>query len=133
MLPQLWGPHLWKSIHYIALGYPKSPKEEDMINYKFFYTNLWKFIPCMKCALNYKRHLEELPIDSFLISNSKLFEWTVELHNIVNKELGKPTMNKEVALKLYTAQPFKFGTSKVAVGILVIIIICFALYLHSTK
>lgn len=129
MLPQLWGPHLWKSIHYIALGYPTTPREEDKMNYNLFYSNLWKYIPCMKCALNYKRHLDELPIDSFLTSNIKLFEWTVNLHNIVNRELGKPIMSKEDAWKVYTVHPKEYMTSKIVVGIIAVLIVCFALFL----
>ena len=102
MKPELWGPYLWRSIHMIALGYPDNPTEEDANNYHDFFTNLWKIIPCLKCALNYKRHLEELPIDHNLVSKKALFEWTVSLHNIVNQELGKPTMTKEHAFQLYT-------------------------------
>jgi hypothetical protein len=36
----------------------------------------WKVIPCYKCSINYKR-LDELPIDTFLTTKMKLFEWTV--------------------------------------------------------
>ena len=105
MQPQIWGSYLWKSIHFIALGYPDNPKEDDVRNYHTFYSNLWKVIPCVKCATNYKRHLEELPLDAHLISKKKLFEWTINMHNIVNKELGKPIMSKEAAYKLYTKSP----------------------------
>jgi hypothetical protein len=131
MLPQLWGPHLWKSIHYIALGYPKTPREEDKMNYYMFYSTLWKYIPCMKCAINYKRHLEELPIDPFLTSNIALFEWTVNIHNIVNKELGKPTMSKEDAWKLYTTSSQENMNSKIIIGVIAISIVCLALFLSK--
>ena len=86
MQPSVWGPHVWRSIHYIALGYPDNA---DSMAYKEFFLNLWKVIPCLKCSINYKRHLEELPpIDQYLGSKDDLFKWTVALHNIVNLELG---------------------------------------------
>jgi hypothetical protein len=33
--------------------------------------------------------LQELPIEPYLVDNMTLFEWTVKLHNIVNKQLHK--------------------------------------------
>jgi hypothetical protein len=102
MKPELWGKHLWKSIHYIALGYPEYPTEIDVQNYMNFYSDLWKVIPCQKCAINYKKHLEELPIDNFLQNKMSLFEWTVKLHNIVNKSLNKPQVSTLEALNIYT-------------------------------
>lgn len=103
MQPSVWGPHLWKSIHYIALGYPENPDEVVKQYYKEFFLNLWKVVPCYKCSVNYKRHLEELPpIDNFLISRDELFKWTIALHNIVNVELGKPQVTIEDAREMYT-------------------------------
>lgn len=89
----VWGPNLWKSIHYIALGYPKKPTFEDKLNYKNFYLTLGPVLPCMKCSMNFKRHMNELPIDGYLENTDKLFAWTVKLHNIVNKENGKGEMS----------------------------------------
>lgn len=106
MLPTIWGKHLWFSIHFVALDYPDSPEQEHIQAYKDFYTNLWKVIPCFKCAVNYKRHLQELPIDGHLHSQDALFAWTVALHNIVNKELGKPEMSLEEAKIKYTDPDF---------------------------
>ena len=35
--PSIWGPHGWKFLHYVSLGYPDSPSYEDKSNYKQFY------------------------------------------------------------------------------------------------
>lgn len=101
MEPKVWGRYLWTSIHTIALGYPDEPSEQDKKDFKEFFTSLWKVIPCQRCSDNYKRHLTELPIDGFLGSNTDLFKWTVDLHNIVNKELGKPSMSLKQAEELF--------------------------------
>lgn len=106
MLPDIWGKHLWFSIHFIAQDYPKTPTHDEMIAYKDFFDNLWKVIPCYKCGVNYKRHLQELPIDDHLGSREDLFAWTVELHNIVNRELGKPIMTLDEAKKKYSDPEF---------------------------
>lgn len=106
MLPDIWGKHLWFSIHFIAQDYPKTPTHDEMLTYKDFFENLWKVIPCYKCGVNYKRHLQELPIDDHLGSREDLFAWTVELHNIVNRELGKPIMTLDEAKKKYSDPEF---------------------------
>lgn len=98
MEPRIWGKYIWTSIHMIALGYPDKPTQEDKFNYQQFYMNLWKVIPCYKCAINYKKHLEELPIDEHLNDNMSLFKWTVDFHNIVNKEIGKQQWTFEETL-----------------------------------
>jgi hypothetical protein len=47
------------------------------------------------CAPNFLRHLRELPIDSYMGSNEDLLDWTIELHNIVNIETGKPSLTSD--------------------------------------
>jgi hypothetical protein len=27
--PSIWGPHLWKALHMISIGYPNEPNEEQ--------------------------------------------------------------------------------------------------------
>lgn len=129
MQPKVWGPPIWRAVHYIALGYPDNPDAEHRLHYKEFFSNLWRVIPCSKCAMNYKRHLTELPpIDHFLECSRNLFQYTVALHNMVNTELGKPTMEVEQAYNLYTnptpQHPKGRGTP---VALIVLFILTFAL------
>jgi hypothetical protein len=98
MEPRVWGKYIWTSMHILALGYPDKPTQEEKENYKEFYVNLWKVIPCYKCSINYQKHLQELPIDEFLNDNMSLFKWTVDFHNIVNKYLRKKEWTFEEAL-----------------------------------
>ena len=109
MQPNHWGPNLWRSIHYIALGYPgnRAADPETRAAYIAFYRNLWYVIPCLKCAVNYKRHIdaEMPPIEGFMDSGKSLFEWTVALHNVVNRELGKREWTVEEAIEHYTKEP----------------------------
>ena len=84
-----WGPSAWSFIHYTALAYPVQPTETDKENYKTFYYSLQNTLPCPKCAKNYQRHLKDIPIDEALDGPEELFKWTIDIHNEVNKELGK--------------------------------------------
>jgi hypothetical protein len=38
--PDVWGPHGWKFIHYITLGYPTNPTQEDKTKYANFFNAL---------------------------------------------------------------------------------------------
>eukprot|EP00798_Chlamydomonas_sp_ICE-L_P027785 gene27785-biopygen9468 len=59
--PSVWGPPLWKSIHYVALGYPANPTPEERRVYKTFFDQILEhLIPCHVCSENYHRHLVEL-------------------------------------------------------------------------
>ena len=51
--PQIWGPHGWKFIHYVSLGYPENPTINDKNFYKNFYYSLQDVLPCEKCRINY--------------------------------------------------------------------------------
>lgn len=95
-----WGPSAWSFIHYVALGYPDNPTENDKDNYKNFYYSLQNTLPCPKCAKNYQRHLKDIPIEEALSNSEELFKWTIDIHNEVNKELGKRKYSyQEVSIK----------------------------------
>lgn len=97
--PNIWGPHLWKALHMISIGYPNEPNEEQKKNYKIFFENFYQVIPCSICSNNYKRHLTELPITNDIMKNRQgLAKWVIDLHNIVNKEHGKPVIQPDDAL-----------------------------------
>ncbi len=103
MKPDIWGKHMWYTIHFIALAYPEQPTSEDKRHFQIFFENLHTVIPCYKCSVNYVKHLNELPLDSTALkSNKGLFEWTVDLHNVVNRDLGKRAWSYEKAWSYYT-------------------------------
>jgi len=138
MDPIKFGPCLWRSIHIIALGYPENPSEIDKQTYTNYYRDLWKIIPCLKCSLNYRRHWTELPIYSYLDSRNHLFEWTVLLHNIVNKELGKKQITLAEAYKIYNNDRVSVSTpqnlSAIYISIIVtLILIIIALYVKFNR
>jgi len=97
---KIWGPHVWKAMHYIALGYPDEPTKEQKKDYKKFYTLLSKIIPCKPCRDHYTENLKKNPIsNNDLKSKSNLVKWTINLHNIVNEQLGKPYLSYDDAMK----------------------------------
>ena len=99
--PNIWGPHLWKALHMISIGYPNEPNEEQKQNYRSFFETFYQVIPCSICSNNYKNHLKELPITNDTMKNKQnLANWVIDIHNIVNKELGKPIIEHDDGLLL---------------------------------
>jgi hypothetical protein len=100
--PDTWGPHGWKFIHYVTLGYPNKPTKEDKIIYKKFLTSIEDVLPCILCKNNYSKHLKMYPLTDFVLkSRLNLMTWGIKMHNLVNMENNK----KEV--------PMKDGISKI--------------------
>lgn len=97
--PNIWGPHGWKFLHMVAIGYPNDPTEEQKKSYKSFFESIKYILPCSICANNYKRHLQESPItDEILKNRQNLSHWTIDIHNIVNKENNKKIWDYDDAL-----------------------------------
>lgn len=102
MKTDVWGKHMWYTIHLIALAYPENPTNEDKRNYQSFFENLHHVLPCYKCSINYLKHLNDIPISTVVLSNNEnLFNWTVDIHNLVNIELSKKQWKHDEALEYY--------------------------------
>ena len=97
----VWGKGLWIFIHSVALNYPEHPTPLDKKNVWGFFNNLENVIPCNACKRNYNLHMNKLPLSSYLNNKNDLFKWTVEMHNMVNTELGKKVLTVEQAKNIY--------------------------------
>lgn len=89
--PRHWGPHMWKSIHFVAFGYPQNPTKEDAENYKKYYMSLPYVLPCDECKEHFTQIMKDPNTtikDSDLKNQETLARWTYNIHNIVNKRLG---------------------------------------------
>ena len=101
MNQNIWGSHLWFSLHTITFTYPLIPSLKDKQQFKNFFISLKDVIPCSICQKNYKRHLKEFPIDNHLNNRKDLVIWLIDVHNMVNSEIGKKVMSYETVIKKY--------------------------------
>lgn len=94
-----WGPATWKTIHTIASAYPDEPADRHRRAMFSFLTSLPDLLPCGECGRHMRLMLEDgmggLPPlntqnDYRLSSRDEAFGYTVQMHNTVNKRLGKP-------------------------------------------
>lgn len=105
--PKIWGRHFWYILHLITFGYPDQPSYIDQRGYHDFFVNLQHVIPCFKCRKNYSKHLQEHPIGPYLNTKSNLIKWLVDMHNMVNNELGLPNLTIEEAISENSNPPIK--------------------------
>jgi len=88
-------------MHIVALGYPKKPNYSEKRAAKEFYESFVQLIPCPVCRLHYSTHLKENPVSPNLDKGDDLFKWTVKIHNLVNKDLGKSEYTELEAIQFY--------------------------------
>lgn len=89
--PEIWGPHGWKFIHYVTLGYPEKPTLAQKEKYKAFLVLLKDVLPCSLCANHYGENLQKQPLtDEIMGSRENLIKWGIDIHNIVNESKNKP-------------------------------------------
>ena len=98
-VPEHWGPHVWGAIHILAMGAPPMITEELREHYARFYNTLPHLLPCAVCGNHLAENLKVLPVEPHLDGRESLFEWTVQLHNLVNGHLGKPEITPDEAFE----------------------------------
>jgi len=90
MLTSVWGPSMWHSLHTISFNYPVKPTEEDKKDYYKFFLSMKKVLPCKYCRLNYVKNLKAVPLTMKTMENrNTLSKWLYDLHEEINKMLGK--------------------------------------------
>lgn len=101
MEPKVWGPNLWFIIHTIALNFPDNPSYEQKRIHEDFFNNLVFLIPCDKCRVHYRQHINNNPVVNHLNNSDSLFRYTIDLHNEVNKTLNKRVFSYDEVVKKY--------------------------------
>ena len=101
MNQNIWGSSMWFSLHTITMDYPNFPNSEEKYYYKTFFESLQNVIPCTVCKKNYIRHLKEHPIDNHLNTRKELVYWLIDMHNMVNAEIGKKQMSYDAVIQKY--------------------------------
>jgi hypothetical protein len=88
-----WGPYYWGTLHIACLTAPPVLTEEHKIAFVQLVESFTKVLPCPMCQEHFARILQVHPIQDAFKSNVDLFIWSVDVHNEVNKIIGKPTMS----------------------------------------
>jgi len=138
MDPIIWGPKLWFVIHTFALNYPENPTYEDKRLHEDFFNNLVFLIPCNKCRIHYRNHLNKYPVINYLDNSDNLFKYTIKIHNEVNKTLNKRVYSYEEVVKFYRSEYGQTNLSNTIFNkqtciyiIIILLIICVSYLLYK--
>lgn len=99
--PRIFGPYMWATIHYICLGAPEQLNQQEKDAYYNFFNNLPLIMPCHSCGVHLVENLKKHPINPYLNTKKDLFKWSVELHNIVNKQTNKKEITLDEAYNIW--------------------------------
>ena len=100
--PETWGPYWWGVIHLTTLSYPAMPTQEDKNAIRTFVETISKVLPCLNCRQNFNEHIKKIPLtDEILATNTTLIQWGIDMHNEVNKMLGKPSITISDVIDIY--------------------------------
>jgi ATP-dependent Zn protease len=132
--PEFWGPHGWIFLHSVTFNYPENPTQTDKINYKSFFESLGNILPCEKCSINYKNHIQKYPIDTHLDSKTSLIQWLINIHNITNSQLGKSVLSPTEVINEYrnminkSSSMFSYMNCFIVLSFIILIIIIYTCY-----
>jgi hypothetical protein len=74
----------------MSFNYPVNPSAEDKRNYGAFIRGLQHVLPCKYCRINLKTNLKNHPLRACHLASREAFsKYVYDLHEIVNKLLGK--------------------------------------------
>jgi hypothetical protein len=93
MWPKLFGPYIWPLLHLHAYRYSSAAPHEQAAIRRYF-ADLPAMLPCPGCQMHAAAYLKEHPVDL-----ARLFHWSVDFHNSVNKRTGKREFTYDEAFK----------------------------------
>lgn len=99
--PKNWGPSSWKILHVLAYTYPEIANYETQVNIEKFIASFSELLPCNSCKDDFKKYVQKYPVKSK--TRESLIQWTVDLHNSVNKKLGKKLLTYDEAKKVWNS------------------------------
>ena len=99
MPPDVWGPIFWNTMHILSLGYPAQPTDADKVAAKQFFQSLKVLLPCPVCREHYKQQVTDAALEEVIQSKGQLIHWVWDLHNRVNRMLGKSELSMDAFLE----------------------------------
>ena len=120
-----WGPAGWTFLHSIGFSYPEATPtvEEKESMYKFL-VHTGAVLPCRRCRRHYAAFVRARLSDPYcavLANRESLSRFLVDLHNDVNRRLGRPEMSFERVRALYEGGDGGGGSWTVIVAAAVVV------------
>jgi len=135
--PKVWGPSTWATLHFLAL---KADAFQEHDSFQKYVEILSTLLPCESCRNDFQMWLKVHPTPSV----GSTFEWTVDLHNHVNKKLGKGLLSYAEARSAWASdlcsykcsiskEPTNLSTNLIILTSLVVILAVFVWFRRPSK
>jgi len=94
------GRATWTFLHTLAAQFPEYPTRQQQRDARNLMESLTRIYPCADCAQHFQAIVKN---DPPVVSSGREFQmWMCRAHNTVNRSIGKPTFNCEVAAARWT-------------------------------
>ena len=131
-----WGPAVWTHMHVYSFTYPGKANSRDRERAREFISLVPFTLPCGNCGHHFAVAItEKRPLtDAVLAGREPFSRWLVDLHNDVNRRLGKPQMTYREAVALYVTHGDGAGatassTWKVVAIVMIVLAVALAIAL----
>jgi hypothetical protein len=91
--PAQFGPYFWGTLHLACLG---GGKIKDLVE------AFPSALPCPTCSSHFSSVIRSHPFPDDMENPIEVFKWSVDVHNAVNKRLGKPNVSYNDAFDFWT-------------------------------
>lgn len=134
--PEIWGPHYWFFLETISLTYPLHPNDVSKKKYYDFIQNLPLFIPNPEIGNKFSKLIDTFPVTPYLDSRLSFMKWVNFIHNKINSELDKPTINLHDGLDNYYKQykpkpPKKKSKKELYYKVIIVVLVLLIIYLYN--
>lgn len=99
--PDELGRSTWTFLHTLAATHSATPTAKEVTRLERFMADFAEIYPCAPCAESFRGILRRFPVDAS--SGPAFAQWMCQVHNEVNKEIGKPTFNCDDVTKRWGA------------------------------
>lgn len=87
-----FGPPMWQSLSYIALGFDANPMpmKDKIQKYKIHFESYAFVLPCIHCRTSFQKYTKSRPFESYVNRSDKPFQalrWVYDIHEDVNQKL----------------------------------------------
>ena len=130
-----WGPSAWNTLHAFAhKANQKISKDEEEEWVSFFYL-FARRLPCPKCRVHLKNYLDSNMVP--LETRDDLVRFVHDVHNDVNRRLGKPVWTYSEHCQLYSLKTPKkeadFPIFPVLLSIVLVVVLRKTLKNHKSR
>ena len=121
-----WGVPGWRFLHCVSFAYPEAAAPQERQDMFVFLRSVGNVLPCKRCRSHYNAYVGAHLTSSaspILVGRESLARFLVELHNDVNRRLGKSEATYEAVRHEYEVGNDSIPVWIVSVLVMVLVVL----------